>query len=157
MAKLRTCKICGKQYEYCGHCPSKNTIEPWRNLYCSENCRDAFQVMGQYSTGKMKAAEARGKLESFGLNTGKVREIHKAVVADIFRASKSETPKPIAEVVQPKAVEEVSEMTLVQPKVANEVIEKETRPIEVKIADDTEKLVYQKNFKKKSKNIVNED
>ena len=61
MAKLRTCKICGKQYEYCGHCPSKNLIEPWRNLYCSENCRETFQIMGQYSAGKIKATEARAE------------------------------------------------------------------------------------------------
>ena len=85
MAKLRTCKICGKQYEYCGHCPSKNLIEPWRNLYCSENCRDSFEVMGQYSVGKISATEAREKLESFGVNPKKVRDVHKATISKIFK------------------------------------------------------------------------
>ena len=94
MAKLRTCKICGKQYEYCGHCPSKNLIEPWRNLYCSENCRDSFEIMGQYSVGKMSATEAREKLESFGITPAKVREVNKATISKIFKEGKVyEEPK----------------------------------------------------------------
>ena len=114
MAKLRTCKICGKQYEYCGHCPSKNLIEPWRNLYCSENCRDSFEVMGQYSVGKMSATEAREKLESFGITSAKVREVHKATISKIFKEGKVyEEPKfeevPVVEETVPTEEKRIEE------------------------------------------------
>lgn len=142
MAKLRTCKICGKQYEYCGHCPSKNLIEPWRNIYCSEGCREAFEVMGRYASGKISAIDAKTRLENLGIVPTKVRNVHKAVVSDIFRASK---PEPQVEV-------EV-----------NPIIE--TAPIlEESQSTNEEKTAYQRPFKKRNRkpfenktNIVNED
>ena len=142
MAKLRECKICGKKYEYCGHCPNKNPLEPWRNLYCSENCRDAFKVMGDFTAKKISANEAKAKLDKYGLCVEKVRNIHKAVVMDIFRLSKQVEEKPVEEVSTEKKVE----------------VEK---PVEVVVAEDTEKPVFQKPFKKKQRKpeneIVNED
>lgn len=133
MAKKRTCTICGKEYEYCGHCPNKNVIEPWRNLYCSENCRDAFAIMGQYKVKKMDADEAKSKLEGFGLSPEKVRKIHKPIVVDIFKSAKK--PDPELEIkTEESQVQKISE----------------------------EKPLFHKNFKKKprkfeEKNIVKED
>ena len=103
MAKsMRTCKICGKQYEYCGHCPGKNTIEPWRNLYCSENCREVFSTFDKYASKKITATEAKDKLKILGFNPTKVREIHKAIISEIFENGKEETKQitltPISEV-----------------------------------------------------------
>lgn len=142
MAKLRTCKICGKQYEYCGHCPNKNLIEPWRNLYCSEDCCKAFEVMSQYAGGKISAIDAKTQLEICGISPVGVRDVHKAVVSDIFRASK---PEPKIEIE-------------VNPTI-------ETTPIAEEVKSTVEeKPIYQKPFKKKQrrvfedkKNIVNED
>lgn len=85
MAKKRICKICGKEYEYCGHCPSKNVIEPWRNLYCSENCRKVFAIFDKYVSKKMDAVEARAELEKMGFEPSKVREVHKPVISEIFK------------------------------------------------------------------------
>lgn len=140
MAKLRTCKICGKQYEYCSHCPSKNLIEPWRSLYCSEGCRDSFEIMGQYVIGKMTADEAKEKLESFGISPNKVRDIHKAVLIDIFRKPiVQEEPKPV--------VISTDDMAKIQAD-------------ETGYKDIEQKVPFQKNFKKRrqfEKNIVNED
>ena len=147
MAKLRTCKICGKQYEYCGHCPSKNLIEPWRNLYCSEKCRDAFGVMGDYVAGKMTAVVAREKLESFDIKPGIVREVHKGVVADIFRAGKpSVKVEPTMNIDIPMlqhldvTEEKESSSTVLQESVVKE------KPFKKK-----------KNFEKRENIIVNED
>jgi len=91
MAKnMRTCKICGKKYEYCGHCPSKNTIEPWRNLYCSEKCREVFNVLDNFASKKISKEEAKKKLESLGFDLSKVRDVHKAAVNIIFEDNKKE-------------------------------------------------------------------
>lgn len=132
MAKLKTCKVCGKQYEYCNHCPSRNLIESWRNLYCSENCSDSFRVMGQYSAGKISATEAREKLESFGITPAKVREVHKAIVSEIFKEGK---------VYEEQKLEEVS---------VEEPVPTEEKRIE-------EPFYKRNKNKKKNNSIVNEN
>ncbi len=86
--KMRVCKICGKEYEYCGHCPNKNTIEPWRNLYCSENCREAFGLFEAFVTKKQSAVDVKEKLEAMGFTPAKVREVHKPVMNEIFKSGK---------------------------------------------------------------------
>jgi len=128
MAKLRTCKICNKQYEYCGHCPSKNLIEPWRNLYCSEECRDAFEIMGKYVSGKITAIEARKKLDDYGLSPNKVRDIHKAVVANIFRESEPkiepQTEVEISSTLEVPSVDEPQSISLGNQKAFKKKIRK---------------------------------
>lgn len=86
MAKnMRTCKICGKKYEYCGHCPSKNSIEPWRNLYCSEDCREVFGIFDKYASKKITAEKARERLSILGFDPSNIRDIHKPIINEIFR------------------------------------------------------------------------
>ena len=96
MAKnMRTCKICGKKYEYCGHCPSKNPLEPWRNLYCSEECREVFSIFDKYASKKITAEKAREKLVSLGFDPSKVRDIHKPVINEIFKNGQIAKEVPI--------------------------------------------------------------
>lgn len=85
MAKLRTCIMCGTKYEYCSHCPNKNVIEPWRNLYCSKDCRDAFTVFGDYKLKKLTATEAKEKLVGYNITPARVKELYKEVVKDIYK------------------------------------------------------------------------
>lgn len=132
MAKLRTCIMCGTKYEYCSHCPSKNVLEPWRNLYCSENCRDAFTVFGDYKLKRLTALEAKDKLVGYKVTPARVKELYKPIVEDIFNEA---TPKVVEEVV-------VSE--------------------DKKETEENDKSVFQRNFKKKrrfeeKKKLVNED
>jgi hypothetical protein len=109
MAKLRTCKICGKQYEYCGHCPNKNVIEPWRNLYCSENCRDSYTVMSDYVSKKKDAMEAKIILQRFGITPNKVRDVHKEVITKIYNEAARTFIEPPKEVKESSAIEEKKE------------------------------------------------
>lgn len=158
MAKLRTCKICGKQYEYCNHCPSKNVIEPWRNLYCSENCRDSFIVMGDYAVGKIDAVTAKTKLEGYGITATKVREIHKGVVADIFRAAKpevvTETIPAVATTTLELNIGEIPVVNAQDIRVVSEPNIGKTETVFVQYSDNKPKV----NFKKKNRNKnVNED
>lgn len=91
--KKRTCVICGTQYEYCGHCPSKNLIEPWRNLYCSENCQKAFNILSDYKHNRIEAKEAMNKMKSWGLTPNIVKEIHRSLVSDMFDKAEKEIKK----------------------------------------------------------------
>ena len=111
-AKKRTCVICGTQYEYCGHCPNKNLIEPWRNLYCSENCQKAFIILSDYKHGRIDAKEAMDKMVSWGLTPDKIKDIHKSLVTDMFDKAnknvKAEEDAPILDSeVKDKTVEEI--------------------------------------------------
>lgn len=151
MAKKRTCTICGKQYEYCGHCPNKNTIEPWRNLYCSENCRDAFVLFGDYKTNKKDAVEVKNILSLWGISPEKVREIHKPIVSEIFDkgtvATKVEIPTKEEKSEEIITTVELDESTSIEDDNAS------------KKNDDVP--FYKKNRKKKvqekKEQIVNED
>jgi hypothetical protein len=44
----KKCIVCGKEYEYCGHCDKNPKINRWKNQYCSENCRDIFKTVTDY-------------------------------------------------------------------------------------------------------------
>ncbi len=88
--KNRTCVICGTQYEYCGHCPNKNLIEPWRNLYCSEKCQKAFNILSDYKHNRIDAKEAKIKMDSWGLTPDKVKELHRNLISRMFDEAKKE-------------------------------------------------------------------
>lgn len=126
MAKKRICKICGKEYEYCGHCPNKNKIEPWRNLYCSENCHKAFDLFDKYASKKIDASKARFELEEMEFSPSKVREVHKAVISEIFKngakviaVSTVETPiteeDKIIEAITPVSEVKIGDPAVVDP------------------------------------------
>lgn len=126
MAKKRICTICGKQYEYCGHCPNKNKIEPWRNIFCSENCKETFHIYDSFLTGKLSALEARNKLELIGVVPGKVAENHNLVMSKIFNdsgkviaVSTVETPvteeDKIIEAITPVSEVKIGDPAVVEP------------------------------------------
>lgn len=147
--KMRICKICGKEYEYCGHCPGKNPIEPWRNLYCSENCHKAFDLFDKYISKKITSTEAKSALEEMGFVPAKVREIHKSVISEIFKNG--------AKVVAVSTVENSV------PSEVDKVIDAITPVFEIKVGEPAtieppkvfEEKKPQKNFKPKPK-FVNE-
>lgn len=45
MTPNRKCITCGKEYTYCNHCPGNyKADEQWRNIYCSQTCREIFNI-----------------------------------------------------------------------------------------------------------------
>ena len=64
--KIRHCVVAPEahQYEYCGHCGQWKSEEMWRNLYCSKNCMEIFDVCSKYTAKKLTAQEAREKLNN---------------------------------------------------------------------------------------------
>ena len=55
MAKTkRSCVMCGTVYEYCSHCGVAPQL--WKNVFCSENCRDIYTVLNKYD-GKLISKE----------------------------------------------------------------------------------------------------
>ena len=65
----RTCVICGTNYKYCGSCPSKyNPQETWRNIFCSENCRELYHIYDDIKSGKKTEKEASKLLKKLDLS-----------------------------------------------------------------------------------------
>lgn len=60
MAKkiMKTCIVCGKEYEYCNGCSSYNNMEAWHSIYHDENCRKIFNTAANYHAGLISKEEA---------------------------------------------------------------------------------------------------
>lgn len=98
MGKInRKCIICGTSYEYCGHCDKKLVAnETWRNIYCSEKCRDTFTVLEQYTAKKINADAATSQLESLGVDVNKINPNFKTTLDSIeAHKTKVEEEKPL--------------------------------------------------------------
>ena len=77
----KTCVMCGKQYKYCENCPSKyNTTETWRNIFCSEECRELYQIYNGYKGGKITDKQAYKRLSKIStVYLNKIKEPMKSV------------------------------------------------------------------------------
>lgn len=91
MTKTKTCTICGTKYEYCGHCDSNNVNNMWRSIYCSENCRDIYDICGKYVSGKYSISDAYDKLKVLDTNKNIALNGVKKNVEDIMAYGKTIT------------------------------------------------------------------
>lgn len=64
----RKCVICGKEYRYCPRCSEYKNMERWHINYCSEKCRDIFNVLNPYAFKHIDLETAKEKLEKIGVN-----------------------------------------------------------------------------------------
>ena len=47
-AKMRTCVVCGKQYEYCNKCRKYENLPLWMFTFCSERCKSIYNITSNY-------------------------------------------------------------------------------------------------------------
>lgn len=68
MANKRKCILCPThEYEYCGKCKPQETIQTWRYIFDSENCRDIYKILENYVAKKVNALEAKQQLSNYVL------------------------------------------------------------------------------------------
>lgn len=60
--KTRTCLICGKEYEYCASCRGIQAADYWKLAWCSENCKEISNILGDVAANQLSINEARTKL-----------------------------------------------------------------------------------------------
>ena len=101
MSDIKKCVCCEGKYKYCSHCNKNVKQESWKNLFCSENCRDVFKTLQDYVNGYLNIAEAKEKLCGLDLNINTTKQINK----HITEIMAYEVPKPEKEV-QPIVEEE---------------------------------------------------
>jgi len=67
MAKVkRRCIMCAKEYEYCNSCGAAPKL--WKNIFCSENCRDIYDVLNKYDGKLITKEDGTERLKAFDLS-----------------------------------------------------------------------------------------
>ena len=58
MAKRdRVCYTCGTKYEYCPSCLSDSLKPTWMFCFCTEECKDVYEVLSNYNTTDSNVTE----------------------------------------------------------------------------------------------------
>lgn len=67
MAVKRQCVCCGEEYEYCPNC--EKVKQPlWRVTFCSEKCKDLFNMVSAYNTKRVGKAQLQSFIAEHGIN-----------------------------------------------------------------------------------------
>lgn len=84
---LRTCCVCHKEYSFC-LCNPEDRLKPtWHFAYCSENCRDIYNITSSFENGKMTDIDAKEKLAKLDLSEqNNFGESYKNSIASIMKA-----------------------------------------------------------------------
>lgn len=90
MSKIKTCTVCGKKYEFCAHCRRINSNDLWKNLYCSNGCREIMKVCQRYIGNDITANDAYEIIKK-NLKGGDLQMSVKNVVDTIIK--EADTPK----------------------------------------------------------------
>lgn len=85
---LRTCCVCHEEYSFCPVCNSEDRLKPtWHFAYCSENCKDIYNITSSFEDGRMTDIEAKAKLEKLDLSRKEYfGESYKNSIASIMKA-----------------------------------------------------------------------
>ena len=66
---LRMCCVCHKEYSFCPVCNPEDKLKPtWHFAYCSENCKDIYNITSSFENGRLSDIDAKAKLEKLDLN-----------------------------------------------------------------------------------------
>lgn len=100
MSKIKTCIVCGKKYEYCGHCDKSGQENRWKTNYCSENCRDIFNIVSKYVNKHISVDDAKKGLVELDLGVITKDNILKycnEIISYTEPKDKDELPKSVEE------------------------------------------------------------
>lgn len=104
----KECILCGKAYRYCEGCPTKyNVKETWRNIFCSEECREIYKIYDSLKGNKATDVEAGKILRKYDSSfIERTKEPMKAMLLVAYN-DKPKTTKPIEKKETTKEVEEL--------------------------------------------------
>lgn len=99
MAHERKCIVDLKEYKYCNHCNEYNPDETWRFIFCSQNCRSVYNIVGKFLTSKISADDAKAELDKCDLSG--LDHFEDNIKKDIYNIFVSATPEAITEEAKP--------------------------------------------------------
>ena len=70
MALDRKCIVCPDKhhYKYCNNCGGYNSLETWRFIFCSENCKEIYKIASDFVNGELTGIEAKKELEKYDIS-----------------------------------------------------------------------------------------
>lgn len=66
--KLRICSTCRSEYRFCPRCNEDKDKPNWYFAFCSENCKDIYDVTSNYGWGNISAKEAKERISKLDLS-----------------------------------------------------------------------------------------
>ena len=97
----RTCVICGKNYSYCPNCGEDAEKPTWYFIFCSENCKDIYDVCVQYRDKELALLDAQKEIKKLDIsNIDNFAKSTKAQIQEIleYKEENRETVKKISSV-----------------------------------------------------------
>lgn len=64
----RKCICCSAEYRYCNSCSEDKLKESWYTIYHNENCRNIYNIISSYLSGRITKEEAKEKLDKCDLS-----------------------------------------------------------------------------------------
>ena len=85
---LRMCCVCHKEYSFCPVCNPEDRLKPtWNFAYCSENCKDIYNITSSFENGRLSDIDAKAKLEKLDLSRKEYfGESYQNSIASIMKA-----------------------------------------------------------------------
>lgn len=92
---LRMCCVCHKEFQFCPVCNPEDRLKPtWHFAYCSENCRDIYDVTSNFEDGRISDVDAKAKLDKLDLsNKNNFGESYQKSIASIMKARQQNVKK----------------------------------------------------------------
>ena len=114
----KVCILCNTHYKYCEGCPSKyNVNETWRNIFCSEECRDIYSIYDSLKANKTTDSEAGKMLRKYDASyIERTKEPMKAMLLVAYNDKPKVAPKAVEKSVEKKEVEKKTTSTSTAPK-----------------------------------------
>jgi hypothetical protein len=94
MSQYKNCTVCGKQFKFCGQCKRVSFDDLWRNVYCSEDCRDIFKTCSKYIGKSITIKDAYNALIKSNVKEKNLQMSVKNTVDEIMEYRE---PKPVTE------------------------------------------------------------
>ena len=63
----KECAVCHKIYSYCPDCAEYIHEPYWKNMFCSEQCLDTYDVLSRYVSGAVNKEWAKARLDNIGI------------------------------------------------------------------------------------------
>ena len=96
MAKvMRKCVICGGDYSYCPRCGEDAGKPTWYFTFCSENCKDIYNVCTDWRDGNISKEKASEEIKK--LDISKLDNFAKSTEAQIDELLAVKKVEPISE------------------------------------------------------------
>ena len=97
----KVCTICRKNYQFCSQCSDFDHLPRWMDAYCSENCKDLYNIAAGWINNWLDKDVELARLEKIDLSRKEYYPDWLKNVIDEMNSSKSDVPlKAIVDVLE---------------------------------------------------------